>query len=100
MVVLHKLLTKLKKDGSRVLIFSQMTKMLDILEDYCIHESYSYCRLDGKAKKEARDQNILDFQTPNSDKFLFLLSRTSHRSRETGSSIPPHHRQHDGSKNH
>jgi len=74
MIVLDKLLAKLKKDGSRVLIFSHLTKMLDILEDYCSHESYSYCRLDDETKNEERKQNIEDFQAPNSDKFLFLLS--------------------------
>jgi adenosinetriphosphatase len=34
MILLDKMLPKLKADGHRVLIFSQMTKMLDILEDY------------------------------------------------------------------
>ena len=41
MVVLHKLLPKLQEQGSRVLIFSQMTRMLDILEDYCFWKGYS-----------------------------------------------------------
>lgn len=35
MMLLHKLLAKLKEKGSRVLIFCQMTRVLDILEDYC-----------------------------------------------------------------
>lgn len=47
LVVLDKLLTKLKEQGSRVLIFSQMTRMLDILEDYCIWRGHNHCRLDG-----------------------------------------------------
>ena len=46
MVVLDKLLPKLKEQGSRVLIFSQMTRVLDILEDYCMWRNYEYCRLD------------------------------------------------------
>ncbi len=46
MIILDKLLIKLKEQGSRVLIFSQMTRMLDILEDYCIWRSFEYCRLD------------------------------------------------------
>ena len=41
MVVLHKLLPKLQEQGSRVLIFSQMTRMLDILEDYCFWKGFS-----------------------------------------------------------
>ena len=48
MYVLDLLLAKLKEDGSRVLIFTQMTRMLDILEDYCIWRDYNYCRLDGQ----------------------------------------------------
>lgn len=35
MILLHKLLAKLKEKGSRILIFCQMTRVLDILEDYC-----------------------------------------------------------------
>jgi SWI/SNF-related matrix-associated actin-dependent regulator of chromatin subfamily A member 5 len=58
---LHKLLAKLKKNGSRVLIFSQMTKMLDILKDYCINENCSYCRLDGKTKIEEREKEYRRF---------------------------------------
>jgi SWI/SNF-related matrix-associated actin-dependent regulator of chromatin subfamily A member 5 len=40
MVILDKLLPKLKQQGSRVLIFSQMTRMMDILEDYCLWRGY------------------------------------------------------------
>ena len=46
--MLAKLLPKLKSQGSRVLIFSQMTRMLDILEDYMVLEGYTYCRIDGQ----------------------------------------------------
>ena len=41
--------------GSRVLIFSQMTRMLDILEDYCFWKEYEYCRLDGQTAHEERE---------------------------------------------
>ena len=41
MVILDKLLKNMKAKGSRVLIFSQMSRMLDILEDYCLFRSYS-----------------------------------------------------------
>lgn len=44
MVLLDKLLDKLEQQGSRVLIFSQMTRVLDILEDYCFMKEYEYCR--------------------------------------------------------
>ena len=54
MVLLDKLLPKLTAKGSRVLIFSQMTRMLDILEDYCFLRNYEYCRLDGQTPHEDR----------------------------------------------
>ena len=41
MVILDKLLKSMKVKGSRVLIFSQMSRMLDILEDYCLFRGYS-----------------------------------------------------------
>ncbi|KAF7710108.1 SWI/SNF-related matrix-associated actin-dependent regulator of chromatin subfamily A member 5 [Silurus meridionalis] len=74
MAVLDKLLPKLKEQGSRVLIFSQMTRMLDILEDYCMWRNYGYCRLDGQTPHEERQISINVFNEPNSCKFLFMLS--------------------------
>lgn len=74
MIILDKLLAKLKDQGSRVLIFSQMTRMVDILEDYCYFRGYKYCRLDGQTLHEDRHERIKDFNRPDSDKFLFLLS--------------------------
>nr|KAF6436437.1 SWI/SNF related, matrix associated, actin dependent regulator of chromatin, subfamily a, member 1 [Rousettus aegyptiacus] len=74
MVVLDKLLVKLKEQGSRVLIFSQMTRLLDILEDYCMWRGYEYCRLDGQTPHEEREEAIEAFNVPNSSKFIFMLS--------------------------
>jgi len=74
MVVLDKLLVKLKAQQSRVLIFSQMTRMLDILEDYCDWRNYPLCRLDGSSRQEQRQRHIADYNQPDSDKFIFLLS--------------------------
>ncbi|CAK9291495.1 unnamed protein product [Gordionus sp. m RMFG-2023] len=74
MVVLDKLLPKLRAEGSRVLIFSQMTRMLDILEDYCYWKGYQYCRLDGNTPHEDRAASITEFNRPDSPKFLFMLS--------------------------
>jgi SWI/SNF-related matrix-associated actin-dependent regulator of chromatin subfamily A member 5 len=54
LVLLDKLLARLQAAGSRVLIFSQMTRMLDILEDYCFIRGYQYCRLDGQSSTEDR----------------------------------------------
>lgn len=74
MILLHKLLIKLKQKGDRVLIFSQMTRLLDILEDYMRAEGYKYARIDGNTKGEDRDSAIADYNAPDSDKFVFLLS--------------------------
>ena len=48
MVLLDRLLPKLLERDSRCLIFSQMTRLLDILEDYCLYKGFKYCRIDGK----------------------------------------------------
>ncbi len=74
MVLLDKLLTRLRVNGDRVLIFSQMTRMLDILEDYMRLKGYQYCRIDGNTKGEDRDLFMDEFNAPNSEKFVFLLS--------------------------
>ncbi len=47
MVLLDKLLAKLKADGHRVLLFSQMVRLLDIISDYMTARGYVYQRLDG-----------------------------------------------------
>ncbi|XP_061349130.1 ISWI chromatin-remodeling complex ATPase CHR11-like isoform X1 [Gastrolobium bilobum] len=74
MVLLDKLLPKLKERDSRVLIFSQMTRLLDILEDYLMYCGYQYCRIDGNTGGEDRDASIEAFNKPGSEKFVFLLS--------------------------
>lgn len=74
MVLLDKLLPKLKMQGSRVLIFSQMTRLLDILEDYLVYREYEYCRIDGSTSSEEREQAIEEFNKEDSTKFVFLLS--------------------------
>ena len=74
MVVLDKLLPRLKEKGSRVLIFSQMTRMLDILEDYMFDKQYQYCRIDGSTDSDVRKESIDAFNKPDSEKFVFLLS--------------------------
>jgi len=74
MSLLHKLLPKLKAKESRVLIFSQMTRVLDILEDYMNYNGYEYCRIDGSTDGEKRDAQMDIFNSPGSSKFCFLLS--------------------------
>ncbi|XP_060645595.1 chromatin-remodeling ATPase INO80 [Drosophila nasuta] len=71
--VLDSLLTRLKAEGHRVLIYSQMTKMIDLLEEYMWHRKHRYMRLDGSSKISARRDMVADFQT-RADIFVFLLS--------------------------
>lgn len=74
MVLLDKLLARLRQDGHRVLIFSQMVRLLDILSDYMNLRGYPHQRLDGTVASEARKQSIAQFNKPDSKDFAFLLS--------------------------
>lgn len=74
MILIDKLLPKLKSDGHRILIFSQMTNLLDILEDYLALKGLPSCRIDGKVKGEKRQGIIDKFNEPNSELFVCLLS--------------------------
>lgn len=74
MVLLDKLLIRLKERGHRVLLFTQMTRILDILEDYLVMRQFQYCRIDGNTDYEQREERINAYNAPNSEKFLFLLS--------------------------
>ncbi|XP_015191436.1 PREDICTED: lymphocyte-specific helicase-like isoform X2 [Polistes dominula] len=73
LMVLDVMLAKLKSQGHKVLLFSTMTTMLDLIEDYLASRDYIYVRLDGSDKLQDRDVNIKEF---NEDPkvFLFLLS--------------------------
>ncbi|XP_075977599.1 SWI/SNF-related, matrix-associated actin-dependent regulator of chromatin, subfamily a, containing DEAD/H box 1 [Anticarsia gemmatalis] len=69
---LDEMLPRLKADGHRVLIFSQFTMMLDILEPYLTIRRYRYLRLDGSTAVTER-QDLID-QYNSEDIFAFLLS--------------------------
>ena len=73
LVLIHKLLPKLKSSGHKVLIFSQMVRCLDILEDYLVHMRYPYERIDGRVRGNLRQAAIDRFSKPDSDRFVFLL---------------------------
>ncbi|XP_056009130.1 chromodomain-helicase-DNA-binding protein 8-like isoform X4 [Ostrea edulis] len=73
MVLLDKLLPKLKQGGHKVLIFSQMIRVLDILEDYLVNRQYLFERLDGRICGKLRQEAIDRFSKPESDRFVFLL---------------------------
>ena len=52
----------------------QMTRLLDILEDYLMFRGYQYCRIDGNTGGDDRDASIEAYNKPGSEKFVFLLS--------------------------
>lgn len=73
LIILDQLLTQLFKRKDRVLIFSQMTKMMNILEDLMHYRNYKYLRLDGSTSISDRNEMVTAFQK-RSDIFVFLLS--------------------------
>lgn len=74
LVLLDKLLPKLYTEGHKVLIFSQMKKVLDILEEYIEFKGYEYERLDGSSQGNIRQAAIDRFSKKDSKRFVFLLS--------------------------
>ncbi|XP_004953500.1 protein PHOTOPERIOD-INDEPENDENT EARLY FLOWERING 1 isoform X4 [Setaria italica] len=70
------LLRRLKSEGHRALIFTQMTKMLDVLEEFINLYGYTYLRLDGSTPPEERQTLMQRFNT-NPKFFLFILSTRS-----------------------
>eukprot|EP00899_Mesostigma_viride_P007477 jgi/Mesvir1/16730/Mv15115-RA.2 len=72
--LLDRLLPKLKATGHRVLLFSQMTKVMDLMEQYLALRGMSYLRLDGTTKTEERGEMLADFNAESSEYFIFLLS--------------------------
>jgi SNF2 family DNA or RNA helicase len=72
LAILDQLLKYLKEGNHHVLIFSQMTHMLDVLQDYLDFRGYSYQRLDGSIRGDDRYQAVQTFQ--NESTFVFLLS--------------------------
>ena len=73
MVLLDKLLPKLRKEGHKVLIFSQMVKMLDLLSEYCEFRDFKFERLDGRIRGAERQKAIDRFERED-DSFIFMLS--------------------------
>lgn len=75
--VLDKLLCSLYKKNHRVVLFSQFTKVLDILEDYSNMRGWNFCRFDGSTERAKRNYIVNSFNAPDSQKFLFLMSTRS-----------------------
>uniref|UniRef100_A0A8D0HRQ2 Proliferation-associated SNF2-like protein n=1 Tax=Sphenodon punctatus TaxID=8508 RepID=A0A8D0HRQ2_SPHPU len=72
-LLLDRMLPELVKRGHKVLLFSQMTRMLDILMDYCYLRNYKFSRLDGKMSYGEREENMNNFNT-DPEVFIFLVS--------------------------
>ncbi|XP_057960121.1 probable ATP-dependent DNA helicase CHR12 [Malania oleifera] len=72
--LLDRLLPKLRRSGHRILLFSQMTRLMDILEIYLQIHDFKYLRLDGSTKTEERGSLLAQFNAPDSPFFMFLLS--------------------------
>ncbi|MBK1854000.1 DEAD/DEAH box helicase [Verrucomicrobiaceae bacterium 5K15] len=65
------LLATLKEEGRRVLIFSQFTSMLDIIEQHLVEQDTSYLKLTGATKN--RQDLVEDFQAGKAEVFLISL---------------------------
>ncbi|CEP16839.1 hypothetical protein [Parasitella parasitica] len=72
--LLDRMLPKLRATGHRVLIFFQMTQIMDIMEDFCLYRGYRHLRLDGSTKSDDRSNLLQVFNAPDSPYFMFLLS--------------------------
>lgn len=72
--LLDRLLPKLKATNHRVLIFFQMTAIMDIMEDFLRFRGFKYLRLDGSTKPEDRTHLLTTFNAPGSDIDIFILS--------------------------
>ena len=74
LVLLDKLLPRLYEQGHKVLIFSQMVKVLNIIEEYLNYRGYSHERLDGSLRSSVRNAAVKRFCKPSMNRFIMLLS--------------------------
>lgn len=72
--LLDRVLPKFKRTGHRVLMFFQMTQIMNIMEDFLHYRGLKYMRLDGGTKSDDRSLLLKDFNAPDSEYFVFLLS--------------------------
>jgi SNF2 family DNA or RNA helicase len=77
LAVLDMLLTSLFKKNHRTVIFSQFTKVLDILDDYCRMRGWTYCRFDGSTGRAKRTYLVQQFNAESSPYFVILMSTKS-----------------------
>ncbi len=72
--VLHDLLHEIHKRQEKLVLISYHTKTLDVLEGWLDHLNFTHCRLDGTTASNARNTIVEDFNNPDKDLFVFLLS--------------------------
>uniref|UniRef100_A0A3P8RT06 RAD54 homolog B n=1 Tax=Amphiprion percula TaxID=161767 RepID=A0A3P8RT06_AMPPE len=76
LLVLSDLLTAIRQlsPSDRVVVVSNYTQTLDLLQNLCVHSGYTFCRLDGQTPTNQRQRLVDGFNSPYSQNFLFLLS--------------------------
>merc|ERR1711970_1509831 len=72
--LLDRIFPKMRASGHRILLFCQMTQLMTILEDFMAWRGYKYLRLDGTTKTEERGEMLREFNQPDSEYFIFILS--------------------------
>ena len=72
--MLDRLLKKLQEKGHRVVLFSQFTSMLDILQEFCTARGYKFSRLDGSTNRVQRAIDVMEYNKADSTMFLYLMS--------------------------
>ena len=71
---LDQLIRKFRKEGKKMLIFSQFTEMLKLIEEYLLHEGIAMNKIDGATKARDRQLQIDSFNAKDSGFGVFLLS--------------------------
>ena len=72
--LLDRMLPKLRATGHKVLIFTQMTKVLDIMQEYLAYKNYRFLRLDGSTGADERASMVEQFHDKQADNWIFLLT--------------------------
>lgn len=74
MILFDKLIQKFRTEGKKVLVFSQFTYILQLLEEYLRHENCKHEKIDGSVKSKERQNAIDRFNAPDKHREVFLLS--------------------------
>ncbi|EFA85905.1 SNF2-related domain-containing protein [Heterostelium album PN500] len=72
--MMDQILIKMKASGHRVLIFTQMTEIINIMVEYFSIRDWGYLRLDGSTKPEERSRLVVEWNRKDSPYFIFVLS--------------------------